>query len=197
MEYHGEECAPTYLTLYESLILFGFFQMSRFPKQVAVLREMGVFQEGYWNLQLYPQVLPNQSKWKAVTNHFNTSADHIYPTATFLHQGPHRRTFFKRSFLYKASPDPVNTSVLTGRVVYHHSQLHAVGWSLYSSSLHPPGPVRQESCDKMLGAWLRAWQDLTSAFTPWILLPSAVKNLAVPVGEENTIFNYDSFSQQK
>lgn len=52
----------------------------------------------------------------------------------------------------KASPDPVNTSVLTGRVVYHHSQLHAVGWSLYSSSLHPPGPVRQESCEKMLGA---------------------------------------------
>lgn len=55
--------------------------MSRFPKQVAVLGEMGVFQEGYWNLQLFPQVLPNQGKWKAVTNSFNTLADHVYPTA--------------------------------------------------------------------------------------------------------------------
>lgn len=193
-----EKNLPPHIWLYMNHSFWWlFFQMSRFPKQVAVLRELGVFQEGYWNLQLFLQVLPNQSKWKAVTSHFNTSADHVYPTVTFLHQGPHKRTFFKCSFLYKASPDPINTSILKKSVVYHHSQLHAMSWSLCSSSLHPPGPVRQESCDKMLGAWLRACQDLTSAFTPWIHLPSAVKNLALPAGKENATFNYHSFSQQK
>lgn len=170
MEHHKEEYAPTNLTVSESHI-FVFLQMSRFPKQVAVLRETVMFQERYWSHQLFPQILPNQSKWKAVANHFNTSSDHIYPTASFLHQGPHRKTFrfsYECSLMYKASPDTINTSVLTGNVVSYHSQLHPTCWSLYSSSLHPPGPATQESCDKRPAAQLHACQNLSSAFAPSI-----------------------------
>lgn len=170
MEQHKEEYAPSNLTVNESHIL-GFLQMSRFPKQVAILREMAMFHEQYWSHQLFPWVLPNQSKWKAVANHFNTSADHIYPTASFLGQGTRKRTFlfsYERSLTYKGSPDTINTSVLTGNEVSYHSQLHATGWNLYSSSLHPPGWAMQESCDKMPAALLHACQNLASAFAPWI-----------------------------
>lgn len=117
----------------------------------------------------FPQILPNQSKYKAVANHFNNSADHIYPTASFLCQGPHERTFifpYECSLTYKANPDTINTSVLMGNAVSYHSQLHATAWSLYSSSLHPPGPATQESCDKMPAAELHTCQNLASAFAP-------------------------------
>lgn len=170
MEHHEEEYAPTNLNINESYILV-LLQVSRFPEQVAVLRETAVFQERYWSHQLFPQKMPNQSERKAVANHFNTSADHIYPTASFLHQDPHKRVFlfsYKCSLIHKASPDTINTSVLTGNVVSYRSQPDAAGWSLYSSSLRPPGPATQEFCDKTPAALLHACQNLSSAFAPWI-----------------------------
>lgn len=170
MEHHDEEYASTNLNVNESYILF-FLQTSRFPEQVAVMRETVMFQEQYWSHQPFPQKLSNQSKRKAVANHFSTSADHIYPTASFLHQDPHKRIFlfsYKCNLMYKASPDTINTYVLTGNVVSHRSQLDAAGWSLYSSSLRPSGPAMQEFCDKTPAALLHVCQSLSSAFAPWI-----------------------------
>lgn len=77
---------------------------------------------------------------------------------------------YEHSLTYKGSPDTINTSVLTGNEVSYHSQLHATGWNLYSSSLHPPGPAMQESCDKMPAALLHACQNFASAFAPWITI---------------------------
>lgn len=113
-----------------------------------------------------------------------------------LHEEPHKSPFL--SVVFCTRPAHVQLTPLS----YRKCGLSSLSASC--NGLEPAqvltastGLVRQESCDKMLEAWLCACQNLTSTFTPWILLPSAVKNLTVPAGKENITSNYNAFSQQK
>lgn len=105
MEHHGEEYTPTYLTLYESLILVGFYSNVKISKA-------GGSSEGDRGVpgQILKSPTVSTGVAKPKQNERQSATILTLWLITFIPlQGPHKRTFFKCSFLYKTSPDAINT----------------------------------------------------------------------------------------
>lgn len=90
-----------------------------------------MFQELYCSHQLpHCQIKANgqitANERQPATNHFNTSADHSYPTASFLCQSPHKTTFFFSyacSFMYKAQLTPLSLREMQFHIISSFMQL--------------------------------------------------------------------------